>query len=153
MDRAADVAGRVRVEIRERRILLAGLMIRQRVIPDGVLGHLGQRDVLAHVIEVGAVVLPHDEELARVPEYSGTDARLLEPRVLLHDGDVPAIELAKLGVALLHNFLPARNVEGMGCVPLWQYPVNVRKVLGKTLILQKNQQKLVGAVRFELTTF
>ena len=41
VDRAADIAGRVGVQIRERRILLARLMVGQRVIHDRVLGHLG----------------------------------------------------------------------------------------------------------------
>lgn len=41
--------------------------------------------------EAGAVVLPHEEELAAVPKNGGTDARLFEPGVLLNDGNVPAI--------------------------------------------------------------
>src|SRR2546422_9405930 len=86
-------------------------MIRQRVIHDGVLCDLWQRDVLAHVVQVRAVVLPHDEKLAAVAEHGRTDAALLEPRVLLNDGDVPAIELAKLRVRFLHDFLAAGNVE------------------------------------------
>ena len=68
----------------------------------------------AHVIEVGAVVLAHDEKLAAVAEHGGADARLFEPGVLLHDGNVPAIELPQLSVALLHNFLTAGNVEEAG---------------------------------------
>ena len=114
MDRAAEVAGGVGVQIGERRILLAGLMVGQRVIHDGVLRHFGQRDVLAHVLQVGAVVLAHDEKLARVAEHGGADARLFEPRILLDDGDVPAIELAKLRVGFLNDFLSAGNVEEAG---------------------------------------
>ena len=37
-----------------------------------------------------------------------------EPGILLHDGNVPAVELAKLGVALLNDFLAAGNVEEAG---------------------------------------
>ena len=51
-----------------------------------------------HVVQVGAVILAHDEELAAVAEHGGADAGLFEPGILLHDGNVPAIELAKLGV-------------------------------------------------------
>ena len=114
VDRAAEVARRVGVEIGERRILLARLMVGQRVIHDRVLRDFRQRDVLAHVVQVRAVVLPHDEELAAVAEHSGADARLLEPRILLHDGNVPAVEFAKLRVAFLHDFLAAGNVEEAG---------------------------------------
>jgi len=89
-------------------------MVGQRVVHDGVLRHFGQRDVLAHVIQIRAVVLAHDEKLARVAEHGGADARLLEARILLHDGNVPAIELAKLGVGFLDDFLPAGNVEETG---------------------------------------
>ena len=89
-------------------------MVGQRIIHDGVLGHFGQRDVLAHVIQVGAVVLAHDEKLAAVAEHGGADARLFEPRILLDDGNVPAIELAKLGVGFLDDFLAAGNVEEAG---------------------------------------
>ena len=81
-------------------------MVGQWIIHDRVLGDFGQRDVLRHVLQVGAVVLAHDEKLAAVAEYGGTDARLFEPCVLLHDGNVPAVELAKLRVALLDDFLP-----------------------------------------------
>jgi hypothetical protein len=80
--------------VRERRILLAGLVVGQRVIHDRMLGDFRQRDVPAHVVQVRAVVLAHDEELAAVAEHGRTDAALLEPRVLLNDGNVPAIELA-----------------------------------------------------------
>ena len=104
----------VGVQISERRILLAGLMVGQRIIHDRVLGHFGQRDVLAHVIQIGAVVLAHDEKLARVAEHGGADARLFEPRILLDDGNVPAIEFAKLRVAFLDDFLSAGNVEEAG---------------------------------------
>jgi hypothetical protein len=36
------------------------------------------------------------KKLGAVAEHGPADATLLEPRVLLNDGDVPAIELAKL---------------------------------------------------------
>jgi len=44
-------------------------MVRQRIIHDGVLSHFGQGDVLRHVLQVRAVVLAHDEKLARVAEH------------------------------------------------------------------------------------
>ena len=114
MDRAAEVARCVGVQVGERRILLAGLVVGQRVIHDCVLRDFRQRDVLAHVVQVRAVVLAHDKELAAVAEHGRTDAALLEPRVLLNDGNVPAIELAKLGVGFLNDFLAAGNVEEAG---------------------------------------
>ena len=77
VNRAAEIARRVGVEVGERRILLAGLVVGQRVIHDRVLRDFRQRDVLAHVVQVRAVVLAHDEELAAVAEHSGADARLL----------------------------------------------------------------------------
>ena len=89
-------------------------MVGQRIIHNRVLGDFGQRDVLRHVLQIRAVVLAHDEKLARVAEHGGADARLFEPRILLHDGNVPAIELAKLGVGFLDDFLPAGDVEEPG---------------------------------------
>jgi hypothetical protein len=53
-----------------------------------------QRDVAAHVVQVRPVVLAYDEKLAAVAEHGRADAALLEPGVLLNDGDVQAIELA-----------------------------------------------------------
>ena len=114
MDGAAKIPAGVSVEIGERRILLPRLMVGQGIVHDGVLGHLGQGDVLAHVIEIGAVVLAHDEKLAAVAEHGGADARLLETRIPLHDGNVPAIELAQLGIGFLNDFLPAGDVEETG---------------------------------------
>jgi DNA polymerase-4 len=114
VNRAAHIPRGVGVQVSERRILLAGLMVGQRVIHNRVLRHLWQRDVLAHVFQVRAVVLPHYEKLARVSEYGRADARLFEPRILLHDGDVPAIELPKLGITFLHDFLSAWDVEETG---------------------------------------
>jgi len=54
------------------------------------------------------------KKLARVSEYGRADARLFEPRILLHNGDVPAIELTKLGVTLLNDFLSTWDVEKAG---------------------------------------
>ena len=90
------------------------LMVWQGIIHDGVLGDFRQRDVLRHVLQVGPVILAHDEKLAGVAEHGGADARLFEPGVLLDDGNVPAIEFPKLGVAFLHDFLSTRNVEEAG---------------------------------------
>src|SRR5271154_4475148 len=111
MNRAAKIPAGVGVKISERRILLSRLMVGQWIIHYRVLGDFGQRDVLRHILEVGAVVLAHDEKLARVAEHSGADARLFEPGILLDDGNIPAIELAKLGVGFLDDFLSAGNVE------------------------------------------
>ena len=77
VNRAAEIARRVGVQVGERRILLAGLMVGQRIVHDRVLRHFGQRDVLAHVLQVQAVVLPHDEKLAAVAEHGRADAALL----------------------------------------------------------------------------
>src|SRR5580704_16469291 len=111
VDSAANITGGISVQIGEGRKFLASLMVGQRIVHDRVLRDFGQRDVLSHIVQVGAVILPHEEELAGVAKYGGTDARLLESRILLHDGNVPAIELAKLSVTLLHNFLAAGNIE------------------------------------------
>ena len=69
------------------------------------------RDVSADVVDVGSVILPHEEKLAAVAEDGGADAAFFETRVLLHDGDVPAVELPHLRVALLHDLLAAGDVE------------------------------------------
>ena len=71
-----------------------------------MLGQLGEADVAAHVVEIGAIVLSHEEELARIAEHGGADAAFFEPAVLLDDGDVPAVELPHLRVALLHDCSP-----------------------------------------------
>ena len=92
VSRATKISAGIGVKISERRIFLTGLMIWQGIIHDRVLGHFGQCDVLCHVLQIRAVILPHDKKLATVAEYSGTDARLFEARILLHDGNVPAIE-------------------------------------------------------------
>lgn len=68
------------VQVRERRILLAGLVVGQRVIHDRVLRDFRQRDVVAHVVQVRAIVLAHDEKLSAVAEHGRADAALLEPR-------------------------------------------------------------------------
>jgi hypothetical protein len=114
VNRSVDGAIGVKVHVGKGRVFLAGLVIRQRIIHDGVPGDLRDGDVLGHVVQVGAVVLAHQEELAAVAENGGANPALFEPGILLHDGDVPAIELAKLGVTFLDDFLPARNVEETG---------------------------------------
>src|SRR6185437_1387802 len=63
VNRTTEISRRVGMEICERRILLARLMVGQRVVHYGVLRDLWQCDVLAHVLQVRAVVLAHDEEL------------------------------------------------------------------------------------------
>ena len=90
MDGAAQVAGQVGVQVGERGVFLAGLVVGERVIHDGVLGDIEQGDVLAHVLQVGPVVLAQDEELAGVAEDGGPDAGLLEAGILLDNRDVPA---------------------------------------------------------------
>src|SRR5207302_2753642 len=64
--------------------------------------------------QIGPVVLPHDEKLAAVAEHSRTNPALLEARILLNDGDIPAVEFSQLSVALLNDFLATRDVEEAG---------------------------------------
>src|ERR1700730_1676555 len=66
---------------------------------------------MTHVFEIGAVVLTHEEKLPRVSEYGGPDTTFLETAVLLNDGDVPAVELSHLRVALLHDLFAAWNIQ------------------------------------------
>ncbi len=101
----------VGVKVGEGGEFLASLLIRERVGKDRVLGQFGEADVAGHVVEIGAVVLPHEEELARIAEYRGPDAAFFEPAVLLDDRDVPAVELPHLRVALFHDLLAAGDVE------------------------------------------
>ena len=108
---ATDGVLRVGVEVGEGGEFFARLLIWQRIREDGVFGQLGEADVAGHVVDVGAVVLPHEEELARIAEDSGADAAFFEAAVLLNDGDVPAVELAHLRVALLHDLFAARDVQ------------------------------------------
>ncbi len=94
--------------------LLADLVIRQRIIHDGVFRDVREGNVFRDVVQVGPVVLPHQEELAAVPEDSRANSALLEPGVLLDDGDVPTIELSKLRVTFSDDVLAAWNVEEPG---------------------------------------
>ena len=71
----------------------------------------GETDVAAHVFQIGAIILAHKKELARVAEDGGANAAFLEAAVLLNDGNIPAIELPHLRVALFHDLFAARNVE------------------------------------------
>jgi len=63
VSRAAQISAGVGMEISERRKFLPRLMVGQWVVHYRVLGHFGQRDVLRHVLQIRAVVLPHDEKL------------------------------------------------------------------------------------------
>ena len=108
---AADRILRVVVQVGEGGELFAGLLVGQRIGEDGVLRQIGEADVGGHVVEIGAIVLAHEEELAAVAEDGGADAAFFEAAVLLDDGDVPAIELPHLRVALLHDLFAAWNVE------------------------------------------
>jgi hypothetical protein len=47
-----------------------------------VLSHFRQRNVVSHVVQIRAIVLAHDEELAAVAEHGRADAALLEARIL-----------------------------------------------------------------------
>src|SRR5438105_3669606 len=85
MNRSTDGTIRVDVQVSERRILLPDLVVWQRVIHDRVLCDFWNGDVLRDVVEVRAVVLPHQEELARVAEDGRTNAGLFETRVLLNN--------------------------------------------------------------------
>jgi len=55
--------------------------------------------------------LAHEKELARVAEDGGANAAFFETAVLLHDRNIPAIELPHLRVAFFHDLFAARNVE------------------------------------------
>ena len=76
-----------------------------------MLRQFGEADVARHVVEIGAVVLAHEKELARIAKDSGANAALFEAAILLDDRDVPAIEFPHLGVALLYDLFAAWNVE------------------------------------------
>jgi len=89
-------------------------VIGKRIVHEGVLGDFGDGDVLSDIVNVGTVVLPHQEELPAVAEHCRPDAALLKAGVLLHDRDIPAIELAKLCIALLDDLLAAGDVEEAG---------------------------------------
>src|ERR1041385_7227104 len=52
---AAKIPRRIRVQISERRIPSTALMVGQRLVHDGVVRHLRQRDFLAHVLQVRAI--------------------------------------------------------------------------------------------------
>jgi len=110
MDGAAEWAHGVGVEVGEGGELFGGLLIGKWVVENGLFRYVREADVFADVVEVGAIVLPHEEELTAVAENGGPDAAFLEPRVLLHDGDVPAVELAHLCVALFHDLFASRDV-------------------------------------------
>ncbi len=76
MRSSADRILRVVVQVCERRTILARLLIRERIRKNGVFRQFGQADVARHIVQIGAVVLAHEEELAAVAEYSGADAAL-----------------------------------------------------------------------------
>src|SRR6266536_5409100 len=78
---------------------------------DGVLCKFRQSDVGGHVVEIGAVVLAHEEELSAVAEDGGANAAFFETAVLLNNRDVPAIELPHLRVALLDDLFAAWDVQ------------------------------------------
>jgi len=73
-----------------------------------------QRQVAREVSQISPVGLPHEEELLRVADHRGTDARGLEPGILLDDRGTPAVVLAELGIALGHDLLATRGIEEAG---------------------------------------
>src|ERR1700722_3288725 len=85
VDRSANRAVGVQMQIGKGAELLAGLMVGQGIIHDRVLGDVGQRDVMRHILQVRSVTLAHEKKLAAVAENSGANARLFEPAVLLDD--------------------------------------------------------------------
>lgn len=91
-----------------------GLLLGQRVAHDAFANDFGQCDVPADVVEVGAVVLLHQHELLGVAEDDGADVRVFEAGVLLNDGNVPDVELAKLGVAFGNDLLATGDVQEPG---------------------------------------
>ena len=114
VNRSANRAIGVQMQIGKGAEFLAGLMVGQRIIHNGVLGDVRQRDVVRHVLQVRPVALAHEKKLAAVAKNSGANAGLFEPAVLLDNRDVPAIEFAKLGVAFPHDFFAAWNVQKPG---------------------------------------
>ena len=108
---AADWILRVVVQVGECGEFFAGLLVGQRIGENCVLRQFGEANVGRHVVEIGAIVLAHEEELARVAEDGGANAAFFEAAVLLNDGDVPAIELPHLRVALFHDLFAAWDVE------------------------------------------
>ena len=64
-----------------------------------------------HIVEIGAIVLAHEKELARIAKDSGANATFFESAVLLNNRNVPAIELPHLRVALFHDLFAAWNIE------------------------------------------
>ena len=93
---------------------MGGLLLGQRIMLHRVDHHFGQLDVLGDVFQVGAVKLPHEEELFRVAHDDGPDAGTFEFAVLLNDGNNPAVELAKLGIAFAHDLFAAGDIEEPG---------------------------------------
>lgn len=65
---AADWVLGVVVQVGEGGIFLAALLVRQRIGEDRVLRHIREADVARRVVEIGAVVLAHEEELTAVAE-------------------------------------------------------------------------------------
>ena len=110
VDGPADGALAVDMIISEGRELFPGLLVWQRVAHDGLLGDFRQGDVAGDVLQIGPVVLPHHEKLPTVSKNCRTNPALLEAGVLLHDGDVPGVELPHLRVALSHDLLAFRNI-------------------------------------------
>ncbi len=109
---AADGGLGVGVEVGEGGVFfIAALLVGKWVAEDGVFGQLGEAEVVGHVVEVGSVVLAHEEKLAGVAENGAADSAFFEPPVLLDDGNVPAVELPHLRVAFLYDLLAAGDVE------------------------------------------
>src|ERR1700760_2119382 len=96
------------------KLLIGGLLLRQRVVLYRVDHHLGQLDVLGDVLQIRAVELPHEKELLRVPHDDGPNPGALEFAVLLNNRNNPAVELAKLGVTFAHDLLASWDIEEPG---------------------------------------
>ena len=109
---AADRVLRVGVEVgKAGKPVVAALLVGERIGENGVLRQFSEADVAAHVFQVGAIILAHEEKLARVAEDGRANAAFFETAVLLHDGNIPAIELPHLRVAFFDDLFAARNVE------------------------------------------
>src|ERR1700731_995784 len=66
---------------------------------------------MPHVFEIGAIILAHEEKLPRVSEYRRANAAFFEAAVLLNNGNIPAIELAHLRVALFYDLFATWNIQ------------------------------------------
>ena len=93
---------------------IGGLLLRKRIVMNRVDRDFGELDVLRDILKVRAVKLPHQKELLGVAHDDRSDPRGFELAVLLDNGERPAVELAKLGVAFRHDLFATGHVQEAG---------------------------------------